>query len=374
MSGQNCKLGFGVMRLPLTNKANPRSVNPELSKEMIDAYISAGFSHFDTSIIYHAGNSEPMLKKLVVDRYPRESFTVTDKMPMVSVSRKFMLRMIFNTELRRCGVGYFDYYWLHAVNNKNYQAVQRIHAFEFLEKKKREGKIRHIGFSFHDSAEVLDKILTEHPEVEYVQLQINYLDWESEKVQSRKCWETAVKHGKKIMVMEPVKGGTLVNIPEKAKELLAAASPERTPAEWALSFCASLENVEYVLSGMSSLAQVQENTRLFANIKPLTEDEKALLARVAEIIKADTAVPCTACSYCVENCPQKIAIPEYFEIYNKLKRKGKSYEGTAKKQFRTVSKDRGKPSECKKCRQCEKHCPQNIPISTLMDELAKAFE
>lgn len=369
-----CKLGFGVMRLPLTNKKNTRSIDFEKSQKMVDNYIAAGFTHFDTSIIYHAGKSETALKKLVVDRYPRDSFTVTDKMPMVSVSRKFMLKLIFNTEIRRCGLSYFDFYWLHAVNAKNYGAIQRIGAFEFLKKKQREGKIKHIGFSFHDSAEVLDKILTEHPEAEYVQLQINYLDWESEKVQSRKCWETAVKHGRKIMIMEPVKGGTLINLPDKAIALLKEANPERTPAEWALSFCASLDNVEYVLSGMSTEEQIEENTKLFSDIKPLSDSERELLSRVAEIIKADTAVPCTACRYCTENCPQKIAIPEYFEIYNKLKRRGKAYEASAKKQFRAASKGCGKPSECKKCRQCEKHCPQNIPISELMEELTKAFE
>ena len=364
------KLAFGLMRLPVKNKVVQTLIDIEETKKMADYFIENGFTHFDTSIVYHGGASEKAFKSAVAERYDRDKFTITDKMPMFIIKSKSMLEPTFNKELKRCGVDFFDYYWLHSLDDKSYQTCEKTNAFEYMQKKKEEGKIIHTGFSFHGSAELLDKILTKHPEVEFVQLQINYLDWEDEKVQSRKNYEVARKHGKRIMVMEPIKGGKLANPSPAAKKLLEEYDSTVSPALWAIRFAASLDGVDFVLSGMSNFEQLKENVDAMKDFKPLTEEENALLLRVAEVIRKGIEIPCTACRYCVEACPKNIPIPDYFNAYNEIKQDEKK----AKADFRTFSEGKGKPSDCISCHCCEQHCPQHLPISEYMTKVSKEFK
>ncbi len=356
-------LGFGLMRLPLLNE-DQKSFDKQQIFDMADKYLEMGFTYFDTAYMYHDGASERMLKEAVVDRHPRESFLVATKLPTMMLEKEEDIPRIFNEQLERTGAGYFDYYLLHCLNGHNYEVSERLGAFEFVQQKKREGLVKRVGFSFHDNAEMLDKILTEHPEMEFVQLQINYLDWEDNGVQSRKCYEVARKHGKDIIVMEPVKGGTLANVPPKAEKLLKEASSDMSTASWAVRFAASCEGVIMVLSGMSNMQQLSDNTGYMVDFVPLTESEKQLCFKVADIINNAVSVPCTACRYCVEGCPMNIAIPEYFAHFNNDDRSG----------YTEVSAKYGKASECIECGQCESHCPQHIEIIKQLKEVAKAFE
>ena len=364
------KLSFGLMRLPLKNKLIQTGIDHDAFREMADAFLAAGYRHFDTSIVYHGGFSETAFRQDVAKRYPRDAFTITDKMPMFMIKSKARLEPTFQKELERCGVDYFDYYWLHSLNKKSFATCERIGAFEWLAQKQKEGKVLHTGFSFHDSAEVLDEILTKHPEVEYVQLQINYLDWEDEKVQSRLCYETARRHGKRIMIMEPIKGGALANVPDTVRLMLQKEDPAPSPAVWALRFAASLEGVDFVLSGMSNPTQLKENTAAFESLSPLTDDQKATLLRAAEIIRSGIAIPCTACRYCVDACPNNIPIPDYFTAYNTFENNKRK----AQADFEKYAADHGRPGDCIACRGCEGHCPQQLPIADLMQKVQERFE
>ena len=295
------KLGFGLMRLPLLNEEDKKSIDKEQACQMTDLFLERGFTYFDTAYMYHEYESERAVKDFLVTRKDRGSYTLASKLPVMQLKEKEDMERIFNEQREKCGVEYFDYYLLHALDAEHYKTVKRLGCFEFAMQKKAEGKVKHVGFSFHDSADVLDEILTDHPEAEFVQLQLNYLDWEDAKVQSRKCYETAVKHGKKVVVMEPVKGGTLANLPAKAKEVLHGLHPDWSDASWAIRFVASLENVMVVLSGMSNLQQMEDNSGYMEQFEPLTEQEKkVLLGQVVDIIHEAAKIPCTACRYCVE--------------------------------------------------------------------------
>lgn len=365
------KLGFGCMRFPATGFGE-RNVDLEQVKKMFDVFMQAGYNYYDTAYMYHSGNSERIVKAALVDRYPRESFTITDKLPMMMLTNPKQMEVVFEEQLQKVGVEYFDYYWLHALNTGEYNKVQKWDAFGFINQKKAEGKIKHIGFSFHDTAEVLEKILIEHPEVEFVQLQINYLDWEDPNVQSRKCYEVATKYNKKVIVMEPVKGGKLAELPQSCIDILNKIDEKATPATWALRFVASLPNVYKVLSGMSNLEQVVDNTTNMINFKQLDERSLNLLATVAKILKGRKQIPCTACRYCQDGCQKKVAIPEYFRLYNKKEDFDK--EELIKKYNEIVLSGRGKASECIKCGACERVCPQHIQIRNNLDEIVKFFE
>ena len=313
------KLGFGLMRLPLSDPKEQSRVDLEQVCAMADTFLDRGFTYFDTAYVYHKGESERVAKEAIVKRHDRNSFTLATKMPIFNFKSgdgPEKLDAYFAEQLEKCGVDYFDYYLLHSLDAGSYETVQRLDAFGWGMKEKAAGRIKRLGFSFHDKAEVLDRILTDHPEAEFVQLQINYLDWEDERVQSRKCYETARRHGKEVVIMEPVKGGKLANLPEEAAALLRQAHPDWSPASWAIRFAASLEGVLVVLSGMSNQEQLLENTGFMDAPAPLTDGERAILEGTAGVLSALPAIPCTACRYCVDGCPVSIPIPEYFALYN----------------------------------------------------------
>lgn len=367
------KLGFGMMRLPLLNEEDKKSIDKKTVCQMVDTFMERGFTYFDTAYMYHEYESERAMKDVLVTRKDRDSYTLASKLPVMQLKEKEDMERIFNEQREKCGVEYFDYYLLHALDAEHYKTVKRLDCFGFAMQKKAEGKVKHVGFSFHDSAEVLDQILTEHPEAEFVQLQLNYLDWEDAKVQSRKCYETAVKHGKKVVVMEPVKGGTLAKLPKKAEDVLKALHPDWSAASWAIRFVASLENVMVVLSGMSTPEQMDDNTAYMKEFEPLTEKEKqVLLGEVVDIIHEAAKIPCTACRYCVEGCPMNIAIPEYFALYNdEITDKGNPEHA---KRYEELTKEHGKASDCVECGQCEGACPQHLPAITWLKKVAEVFE
>ena len=363
------KFGFGAMRLPLLDTDDKTSINMDELKKMVDAYLDAGFTYFDTAFPYHDQMSESAMKEALADRYDRSRYIFADKMPTVLVKSAEEYPMYFKQQLEKTGVGYFDYYLMHNMGKDRYSKTESFGGFAFAAQMKAEGKIKHFGFSFHDDAATLDAILTKHPEVDFVQLQINYLDWENTVIQSRLCYETATRHGKPIIVMEPVKGGTLANLPLEAIDLLRTYNPKATPASYALRFAASLDNVFMVLSGMSTLKQVQENTALMSDFKPLCEEEYKLLEQVVEIIHKNTEIPCTSCGYCMEVCPQNINIPALFGLYNNYKTAG----NFSNMYFNRITFDHARPSACISCRQCERNCPQHIKVTDYLKKIA-AFE
>ena len=371
------QLGFGMMRLPLKDPKEQTQVDRAQAQVMVDAFLESGFTYVDTAYFYHGGESERVVKDILTSRYPRERYLLADKMPLANLKVKGTVEKqaaIFDEQLEKCGTAYFDRYLLHCLNEENYQIAQRLDTFSFLMKKKEERKLHHLGFSFHDKAELLDQILTEHPETEFVQLQINYLDWEDERIQSRKCYETAVRHGKKVVVMEPVKGGRLAKLPAEAEKLLREVHPDWSPASWAIRFAASLPEVEVVLSGMSDMAQVADNTGFMADFQPLTEEETALLAKVAEILSALPAVECTACRYCVAGCPRDIPIPDYFALYNGDQMALRQGLPVRKADYERLAASGGKASACVSCRQCEQACPQHLKVVDHLARVAKTYE
>ncbi len=370
------KLGFGLMRLPVTDENDQKSIDMTELCKMVDTFLQRGFTYFDTAYMYHDHQSEIAIREALVKRHPRDSFTLTTKLPVSMCKAEGDQERIFEEQRQKCGVEYFDYYLLHNLNSRNIDTAERFDAFGFQKRLLAEGKIKHMGFSFHDNAETLDKILTAHPEEEFVQLQINYLDWDSERVQSRLCYETAVRHGKKVIIMEPVKGGALAKLPEDAEALLRAEDPEASIASWAIRFAAGLDNVHVVLSGMSDLAQLEDNTAFMSDFKPITGDQRDKLYRCAEIINNYVAVPCTACRYCTEGCPMGIEIPDIFSIYN-AHMKAKllhSWGDKSKEKYQEFTSTRAKASQCVKCRQCEGICPQHLPVVDTLAEIAGIFE
>ena len=358
------KLGFGLMRLPCIS-GDGKNIDLEKVKEMVDLFMAHGYTYFDTAYVYHGGFSEVAFRECVVKRHPRDSFTVTTKLPLFSKPDRAGMEKIFAESMERLGVEYIDYYWLHALNRDSYRYAVESGAFDYLRELKAAGKIRHMGFSFHDNAETLDKILTEQPDMEFVQLQINYLDWEDKGVQSRLCYETATKHGKPVIVMEPIKGGSLANPPKKAEKILKDANPDASCASWAIRFAASLPNVMVVLSGMSELWQVEDNLSYMDDFKPLTESEYKTIAEATENIKF--AIPCTACRYCTDGCPMSISIPDIFAAYNTMKHDIHK-KGEAREKYAEIIKTSGRASDCIGCEQCVNACPQHLEIPRLLAE------
>lgn len=368
------KLGFGLMRLPLIDKNNPKSIDLDTVIQMTDTFIENGFTYFDTAYMYHNYQSEHLVKKALVERYNRDSYLLATKLPTMFLKQSSDQPRIFNEQLEKCGVDYFDYYLLHSLGTENYKIAQSLDSFGFVAQMKKEGKIRHVGFSFHDRASVLDKILTDHPEVEFVQLQLNYLDWEDSQIQSHKCYDIAMKHGKKVIVMEPVKGGTLAKVPEKVEALFKQLHPHWSAASWAIRFAASLDGVMVVLSGMSSHEQMIDNVFYMRDFTPLDKKEYEILNQAVSIINAATAIACTNCGYCLERCPEEIPIPQYFALYNAEKRALNHLFSTQQSYYLNLTQTRSKASDCIGCRSCEQICPQHLNIADLLKKIAKAFE
>lgn len=367
------KLGFGMMRLPVLG-GGQKNIDYEQVNKMVDTFLARGFEYFDTAWMYHEHMSEIVARECLVKRYPRECFKLTTKLPVFSLTCPEDMQKIFDKQCEKCGVEYFDNYLLHNLNSGDYPTVQEYDAFGFARKLKEQGKIKHYGFSFHDTPELLDKILTDHPDAEFVQLQINYLDWESDGVQSRRLWETARRHNKPIIVMEPVKGGTLASVPEQAAGLFKAMHPDMSVPSWAIRFAAGLDGVVMVLSGMSDMKQLEDNTSFMSDFKPLNDEELKAVKKVASIIKGTGAIACTSCRYCTENCPMNIPIPDYFSLYNLEIIENKDRWTPQQDYYANYARSHGKASDCVKCGACEEHCPQHLPIRDLLEKVAEKFE
>lgn len=368
-------MGFGMMRLPLTDKDDFKSVDQEQINKMVDTFMEAGFNYFDTAYPYHDGVSEVAFRKAVVERYPRDSFVVADKLPLFLITKDEELEPIFTEQLERTGLEYFDYYLLHNVSGFSEAGFVGVNSFEFALKKKEEGKIKHLGFSTHANAEYIENIIKQHPELEFIQLQINYLDWENEGVESRKCYEVAKKYDLPIIIMEPLKGGFLVDVPDEAAKMMEDFSGEK-PISWALRYVASLDGVFMVLSGASTIEQMEENIKIMDDFKSITSEEKEIISDVVDIINSQITVSCTKCNYCVNSCPQHINIPKLFDLYNNQKIEnnvGFTAVGNAYVNYSKIEGN-GLASDCIACGLCVKECPQHINIPEVMKDVKKEFE
>lgn len=361
------KLGFGFLRLPLKNEEDPADIDYDRVNKLVDLYLDQGFCYFDTAYNYHKEHSEIAIRESVVKRHPRDSFLLADKMPTFLVTKPEDFERFFGEQLERCGVDFFDFYLLHNLGSERYDNMTRFGAFEFMKKVKAEGKAKEIGFSFHDKADVLDRILTDHPEMDFVQLQLNYIDWDSEVIQSRKCYEVAKKHGKPVTVMEPVKGGALARLASEAEAVFKSYDPEKSNASWAIRFVASLDNVRLVLSGMSDMDQVMDNTSYMKDFRHLSPEEAVQIDKVVEILKKSQAIQCTNCKYCMDECPMNINIPGYFSFYNSATQQANFTDML----YKRVSHGHGEPWDCIECRSCEGHCPQHLPITDYLKTISE---
>lgn len=365
------KIGFGLMRLP----ENDGVIDIAKVCEMADAYMAAGFNYFDTAYVYHGGNSEKAVKEAIVKRYPRDSFTIATKLPAWCIHSFEDRDKIFNEQLERCGVDFFDFYLLHSIEDgNNYDTYEKYDCFNWGIKKREEGKITHLGFSYHGTPELLVKILDKHPEIEFVQIQLNYADWDNKIVHSGELYQILAERNIPIIVMEPCKGGTLARLDDECSAILNNARPDKSLASWAFRFVGSLPGVTTILSGMSTQDQIDDNMNTFKNFEPLTDEDKETIEKVKEAMFRVELVGCTACRYCVDGCPMKISIPDVISAVN-TKRK---FPGDNRPNFfynGLVERDgNGKASMCIGCGQCEGVCPQHLPIISIMKEAAEKFE
>lgn len=359
--------GFGCMRLPMKGLF----VDYKLTSKMVDYFLNEGFNYFDTAHGYLLGKSEIAIRKCLANRHPRESFVLTNKLTDTYFKKAEDIKPFFEKQLKICGVDYFDFYLMHAQNAEIFEKFKKCNAYEQAFELKSQGKIKHVGISFHDTAEVLDKILTEYPQVEVVQIQLNYLDYDDPVVQGRKCYEVCLKHKKPIIVMEPVKGGTLANLPKDAKNILDCLNGG-SPASYAIRYVAGFDGVIMTLSGMSNLEQMQDNLSYMKDFKKLNNIELKAIDDVCKVFKSMNMIQCTSCRYCVEGCPKKILIPDLFACFNS---KNIHHDWNAKFYYKSVyTKNHGIASSCIKCGKCEKICPQHLNIRDLLNQVGKEFD
>ena len=360
-------LGFGCMRLPMDGD----KIDIEQFKKMVDVFMANGFNYFDTAHIYHDGESEKAIREAVSSRYPRESFILTDKLTTNCFNKQEDIRPLFKQQLKDSGVDYFDFYLMHSQDAAIYEKFRRCNAYETALEMQKEGKFRHFGISFHDKAEVLEQILKDYPQIEAVQIQFNYLDYGDPAVDSKRVYEVCEKYGKAVIVMEPVKGGNLVNLPEKAQGILDSLNRGMSNASYAIRFAASFPNMFMVLSGMSDLAQINDNMSYMKDFKPLDEKEMQAVNDVRKAFSEINLIPCTACHYCTSGCPMNISIPELFSCYN---HKVNFHDWNQDYYYAQITRDGGKPSECIECGQCEGICPQHLEIIRLLKDVSGEFE
>ncbi len=361
------KLGFGLMRLP--KKGFHTDI--EQVKEMVDLFLEAGFTYFDTAFVY--GTSEEDIRKALVERYPRDRYTLTTKLnAFMMAENEQAAKSQFYKSLERTGAGYFDFYLLHALMANNYTKYDTYHIWDFVKEQKAKGLIKRFGFSYHADPALLDKLLTLHPEVDFIQLQINYADWENPSVTSRGNYEVARKHGKPVVIMEPVKGGALANPPKGVQKLFREYAPEASFASWAIRFAASLDGVMTVLSGMSNTEQMRDNISFMKEFVPLNDEEQEIIRKAQRIMGNSAAIPCTACHYCVGGCPKKIDIPAIFAAANRHLGNGQTAQ--AVEAYRQATESGGLASSCISCKQCERACPQHLPITRHLKECAALLE
>ena len=355
------KLGFGLMRLPKTPDGGEDI--PQVC-EMADRFLDAGGTYFDTAYVYDNGQSEEAFRLAVAERHPRERYTLCTKLnAWMQCHDEQSAKQQFYTSLKRTGAEYFDYYLLHALQRNNYRKYDEYHIWDFVRELKEKGLVRHWGFSFHADPALLEELLAAHPEVDFVQLQLNYADWENPGVASRRNWEICKKHGKPVTVMEPVKGGVLANPIPEVQQLLKTAKPDASFASWAIRYAASMDNIITVLSGMSNLEQMEDNLSFMKDFQPLSEGEQKVIQSAQDALNGDKSIPCTACHYCTGGCPMNIPIPEIFTVFN---RKKGSVEFRTKREYMIVTTGKGKASDCIQCGQCEGACPQHLPIIELL--------
>ena len=367
MEGVKKNFGFGCMRLPM----NGTEVDVEEMNRMVDYYLENGFNYFDTAHGYLEGKSEKALKTCLTDRYSRDKYILTNKLTNFYFKKEEDIRPFFEQQLKDCGAEYFDYYLMHAQSAEIFKQFKACRAYETAFALKEEGKVKHVGISFHDKAEVLEQILTEYPQIEVVQIQFNYLDYEDPAVQSKKCYEVCRKHNKPVLVMEPVKGGSLVNLPEEGKQVLEELHGG-SAASYAIRFAAGFEGIAMVLSGMSNLDQMKDNLSYMKDFQPLSEKEHEAVKKVCDIIHSKNLIPCTACRYCIDGCPKHISIPDLFACMNT---KQIYHDWNADYYYNSVhTVNNGKASDCIECGKCEKACPQHLEIRRLLKEVAKEFE